>query len=547
MAKDIPVEDLLRMKGTLDAQRDVLDNTYESCLFYYLPEYQSESEYTTELSEEFQPLDVGGQRASSTLASGIFSNTISLDREFFSFRASKEELNDDDEVKRWLSDAAKTCLNRMQTSNYNMMAYESLLYYCVLNTAVMYTEYSDGRLVYQAFPITQCSIAESKDGIVDTLFRGFKMTAQQAYDKWGDNCSEKVLNDYNDPSKRFTEHDFFHAVFPRHDRDIESKHKSEMPFCSYYVDVDSKEIVEDGGYNSFPYAVPRFTRTSTTPYGRGPSFSCLTIAREIDRLSADIVDGIELKLNPPIFLPAGTVQSEVDLAPGAVNFYNAQQGNIVFYQVNIDVDKAEQRVAGLKRDMDSMFYVDLFLSNVDMKNMTATEVQARQGEKAQKINPVSNRLGDEFFSPSISRTLELLVTNQEIPAPPEVLAGEEFKVQYATRLTTMMKSIEVDSAMRSVAQASQLYLAKGETPELGYSINIDKLVKDLLDANNVNNDVIYSERETEEMQEEAADQQAQQQQAQMMSEQMGKVDPNTAPEEGSIAQSMAEESEGGIA
>ncbi len=47
-------------------------------------------------------------------------------------------------------------------------------------------------MVYQNFPITQCSISENKDGIVNTLFRSFYMTAQQAMEKWGEKNSQMI-------------------------------------------------------------------------------------------------------------------------------------------------------------------------------------------------------------------------------------------------------------------------------------------------------------------------------------------------------------------
>ena len=56
MAKDpkkYSADELKQMKGRLDSDRQTLSSTYDSALYYYLPEFQSESEYrnNTKVSE----------------------------------------------------------------------------------------------------------------------------------------------------------------------------------------------------------------------------------------------------------------------------------------------------------------------------------------------------------------------------------------------------------------------------------------------------------------------------------------------------------------
>tara|TARA_R110002020_G_scaffold144145_1_gene317003 strand:+ start:1201 stop:2847 length:1647 start_codon:yes stop_codon:yes gene_type:complete len=539
-SKNYTIEELQQMKSTLESDRNLLMTTYDDCLFYYLPEFQNESEYKkgTKVNEESQPLESHGQTAASTLSSGIFSNTVSMSSEFFGFRTNSEELNQSDTVRRWFAEAAKICLRQMQNSNFAMSCNEAIVWYTSLNTGVLYCEYSGDSMMYQSYPITQCSISEDKNGIVNTLFRSFNMTAQQAMERWGNSNSKQIKEAYNDPSARFQKFPFYHAVMPRDNFDREKMTKDEMPFYSYYCDEQNGIIVEDGGYKTFPYAVPRYERTSISPYGRGPSFTCLPLCREIDRLSFTVGDGIELKANPPSFFPAGTVQEDVDLLPGAVNFYNPAQGNIVFYQQDIDLQGAEARIFRLNEQIRGVFHSDLFRLPEDTSNMTATEVNARRAEKVQAITPVVNRLYDELFSVIITRTLFLLVDNGVIEPYPAELQGKDFNVEYTTKLDSMMKAVEVESVMRSIQQAAGIYETAMNIPKLNSVINIDQAVKNIFIANNVSNDVVYSDQETEDIQKQEAEAQAQAQQQQQMMEKMGTVDPMKAPEEGSIAQQM---------
>ena len=543
MAKDpkkYSAEELKQMKGRLDSDRQTLSSTFDAALFYYLPEFQSESEYrnNTKVSEENQPLQPIGQEAAAALAAGIYSNTVNMGSEFFGFRTNDEELNKSEAVKRWFSDASKACMRQMQNSNFAMATHETILSYVSLCTGVMYSEYDGDSMVYQNFPITQCSISENKDGIVNTLFRSFEMTAQQAMEKWGDKNSEDIQKAYADSAKRFMKFPFFHAVMPRLDTDNEKLTKDNKPFYSYYCDEHSSHIVEDGGYDSFPYAVPRFLKTSTSVYGRGPAFSCLGLCREIDRLEFVLGDATELKANPPSFFPAGTVQEDIDLLPGGVNFYNPSQGNIVFYQTDVDLKGGMQRQFGLIEHVKKLFYADLFRMMDEQKNMTATEVNARLGEKVQAITPVVNRLYDEFFEVTLTRTLQLLVSNGVIPDYPEEIQGKDYTVEYTTKLDSMMKAIEVESAMRSLQQSAGIYEMLMNFPQIGSVINVDRLVKNIYEANNVSNDVLYSEQETAKIQEAEQEAAAAQAQEQQMMDKLGNVDPNKKPEEGSMIDEM---------
>jgi len=538
------VEALGEMKATLDKDKDYFSSVFESALFYYLPEYQGESNdrQGTYISEEYQPLDVVGQKAAQTLAAGIFSNTVSLGSEFFGFRTNDDELNDNEAVRRYFSDAAKLTLQALQNSNYASSTFETILYYSVLNTGIQYSEFSVDKMIYQNIPVTQCSLAEDKDGMVNTIFRSFEMTAQQAYEKWGDDNHQNILTAYKDSNQRFAKYKFYHAVLPRiiSAEDREKLGPEYMPFASCYVDETNGHKLEEGGYNSFPYACPRFYRISTTPLGRGPSFACLPTVREIDRLRADIIDGVELKLQPPVFLPAGSVDEDVDLTPASINYYNPAAGGVVFYQPDIDIQGGQVQRADLKNDVMGMFFADLFTPMEDLKNMTATEVNARMSEKAQAITPVVHRLYDELFSPTITRTFELLIEKGVIPPPPEELNGKDYTVEYTTRLSALLKQVESNSAVNATNIAASLLQISAELPSINSLVDVDKMIKRIFEAQNVDNDLLYSEEETAEIRKAAKEAADKQRAAEAAVDKIGNIDPNVVPESGSMAAGLAE-------
>jgi hypothetical protein len=540
------IDKLKEMKAKLDSDRDLYRSVWESCLFYFLPQRQSESmdRANSRVAEDTQPLDTTGQKSAEIFTSGIYSSTVTMGSEFFGFRTNNEELNKNDNVKAWFSTASKECLRYMQNSNYQMMSYEALQYYSTLETGVLYTGWEGNGLFYQSFPITQCSISEDKDGIVNTMFRSFMMTPQQAYEKWGDDNSKEMLEAYADPQKRFVQYPFYHACMPREAKKVKSDALvgEDMAYASYYVDEQNSHIIEEGGYKSFPYAVPRYLRDSTSPYGRGSAFSALPLTRQLDECRADLMDARQHKLQPTVFLPVGSTQADVDMRPNAVNFFNAQQGVPVFYNPDVDINAGQQEQLNTQQEVRDLFFVNLFtaMSQADAK-MTATQVNAIKSEKAQGLAPVINRLYDEFFSPSISRTLELLMDNGALSAPPEELQGQEWTVEYTTRLSALLDQIEVNSTLETVNQAFNLYAMEVENPKIGDVIDLDQLVRDMWVASNSNMEVIRSEEETEEIRANRAEAQAQQQQAEQASQMIAPIDASSAPEQGSPLQQMVDQ------
>ncbi len=540
------VEKLNSMKQSLDAQRDEFRNVYDNLLYYMMPELQDASmdRINSAVSEEQVPLDPTASKCAQILSSGLFSNTITMGTEFFGFRTNDEELNEAENVKRWFANASKTCLRYMQNSNYQLMSYECLSYYVSLCTGVLYTGWENDSLFYRSYPIPQVSVSEDMNGIVNTVFRSFMMTAQQAVEKWGDKNAKEILDAYKNPEQRFIQFPFYHAVLPRDPKSVKEDALvgKDMPFASFYVDQQNKHILEESGYQEFPYAVPRFQRTSVHPYGKGSAMQALPLARELDECRADLMDARQHKLQPTTWLPIGSTEEDIDNRPNAVNFYNPQGGVPLFQSPDVDMTSGMQEQVQTQNEVKELFFVSLFtaLSQADAK-MTATQVNAIKSEKAQGLSPIINRLYDEFFSPCIERTLMLLMRNGKLDDMPEELQGKEWTVEYKTRLDSLLDQIEVNSTLAVIEKIFNLYSMEAQVPAVGEIVDLDQLSRNIAIAEHADMDVIYSTDETEEMRAQRAEAQAQAQQAEAMQNMTAPVDMSKAPEQGSPIQQAQEQ------
>lgn len=538
--------DLCKMKETLDANRDVFRGVWDDLLYYFMPEMQDSSmdRMTSSISEELTPSDPTGSKSAEILSSGIFSNTITMQTEFFGFRTNNEELNEVTEVKEWFTSASKECLRYMQNSNYQLMSSETIDYYVSTCTGVFYTDWVGDGLFYKNFPIMRCSIAEDANGLVDTIFRSFEMTAQQAYQKWGEKNSSKIIEKYNDPEGRFEKFNFFHAVLPRDPKKVKKDTLigEEMPYASYYVDEENKTILEEGGYHEFPYAVPRFQHSPEHCFGKGASMKALSVCRQLDECREDLMDARQHALQPTTWLPVGSTEGDVDNRPNAVNFFNPQSGIPIFQAPQVDQQAGMIEQQQAQQEVKEIFYVPLFtaLSSADAK-MTATQVNAIKSEKAQGLSPIINRLYDEFFSPSIERTLMLLMRNGKLKPMPEALQGVEWSVEYKTRLDSMLEQIESNSNVEFFETAFNIKAMEAQAPDLSDIVDTDKMIRDMAIAKHVDMDIIRSEEETKKLREQKAIAMQQQQQAEAMQNSIAPVDLSKAPEQGSAIQQAQEQ------
>src|SRR5262249_32263241 len=114
-------------------------------------------------------------------------------------------------------------------------------------------------------PLSECVVAENALGVIDTVYRKFKMTGRQAAQQFEmKNLAEQTQKQIEqDP---FCNIEFLHCVKPNDDYEGELGDKR---FNSIYVETDRRKEVKRSGYHDFPYQVPRWMQCAGESYGRG--------------------------------------------------------------------------------------------------------------------------------------------------------------------------------------------------------------------------------------------------------------------------------------
>jgi hypothetical protein len=523
----------------LDTSQSYWDDIWREVLAYCMPEERTERTGRTEGESRPAPVDVTAVVNTEKLASFLYANTIATGSEWFVLRGRREEDNDSDEFARWLSEAGDICIKSLQDSNFATKLHAVLRKIVCLGTGCIYVDRRNGRTNFREYPIHDVRVARGRDGVIDRVYRKFRMTASEAAAEWGEDAlPQDIRKAAAVPQDKHKPFDFLHVVAPRDGKgqDPGRRDAKALPFASFYIARDSRHVVSESGYSSMPYAIARFDEASDEVLGRGPALRGLPAIRAINRVARDHMEITEMAAWPPIFVEGELDARDMRLVPGAVNYYAQGSRPPEQYQVNAQV--LAYTGAELQRQAENLrqlFYIDLFaMMEEASKAMTATEVNERSTEKMQALAAVVVRLHSELFTPLVERALRLLLEDGTVPPPPPGFEDRQWDVAYTTRMDAKLAQVEVNNIRSTVAISREISDSIATYPEdLRPLFDMDRITRKVAHALNVDPDLVRSEYEADKarkaMQQAAAAAQAEQAQR----EAFRPMDPMQAPQPGS--------------
>jgi hypothetical protein len=433
--------------------------------------------------------DTTARRANQILAAGFHGNMTNPATKWFNLRLADNELNKVQEVKVWLADSENKILDVLNASNFNEQIHEAYTDLGSVGTAVLLEEEDIKEIIrFKAIFIEEIVIDENAEERVDTVYRKYKMSAKAASDLWGDRAGPKtqemMKNDKWD--EKIT---FIHCVMPRQVRDPSKSDSINMPFESTHVEVDSRTVVAEGGFNEFPYMVTRFNKVSNDMYGYSPGVILLPDIKMLNAISKTLIKAAQKIVDPPLIMPHDGFLLPLKTTPGGLNYKLSGNANDRIEPLetkgNIPIGRDMQN--DYRQAINAGFFTDLFMLLADRKNMTATEVQERIAEKMVMLGPVIGRMQSELLDPIIDRTFGILLRNGVLLPPPEVLEGREIVVEYVSPLALAQRREAITSV------SSLLQLASGVAqfiPEVIDKIDGDKVIDEAAEIYGVSPEII---------------------------------------------------------
>ena len=409
-------------------ERQVIQGFYDQSVS---SSYSSPREYLQSISTEIY--DMTAQQAIHTLTAGMQGYVLNQSAPWFAHTLAKERMRDLPGVMQYLSEIDEQLLSALNRSNFYSEAGPLIMDCAALGTGSLYYEPDAGdSYVFRSISMNELYIAEDAQRRVDTVYRVMQLTKRQAIQRFGYERLSDRIKQTNDDSIQFN---VLHAVFPREDaRDQEiglirraprSLLAMDAPYISVWKELsgpgglgpwntdqqspgaDELKILGYGGYRHFPYACWRWQLVTSSPYAIGPTQTIMPQVYQAQFFGRMLANSAQLHVQPSFTIPT-SVQGEPDLTPGGYTFLANPTDRIEAVQRTggnypIGVDREERISKGI-RDYYGVDYFMLITGGTGSEGIsrTATEILAKESEKAAVLNSMMGRQGHDVHKPALT-------------------------------------------------------------------------------------------------------------------------------------------------
>lgn len=442
--KKLPIKRILEKKQRLKSQRANFETQWQDITDLCVPRKNNIlNQKAVGEKRNFQVLDNTGMVSNELLAGALHGLLTNPYGEWFEYTTGDTTLDQDDDVRLWLQDAARKTINVINSSNFQTEVHELYIDLPSICTGCMYIE--EDRL-----NVIRCStkfigdylVDENYLGFVDEIYREWKWPANKIVAKFGiDKCPKEVKDAYTKGLD--TQFHCVQAVYPKSLTEPgKAGYYSHYILCNPEVDL----LVEQ--YTSFPYVVPRWSKATGEVYGRGPGMNALPELKVLNKMAETMLIGAQKVVDPPLQVEDDGVVLPLRTMPGGISFRRPGSDPIrpVFNDTRIDF--GYQAMEDRRKRVRDAFYVDQLQLQAGGPMMTATEVMQRTEEKMRLLGPMLGRMQDEFLKPLIDRVFDIMLKRNMFLPIPAVLGGRKIDVRYSSFIAKAQRMSEAQNVSR---------------------------------------------------------------------------------------------------
>ena len=501
--------------SALESDRATWEDHWQDILDYVMPRKADISFVRAKGTKRTEVLyDSTAITANNLLAASLQGTLTSPSLPWFHLKLRDKELNENRDVQLWLEDSARRMYDTFNESNFNTEVHELYLDLCSVGTGSMFVEegnngFETEGIHFNTLHIAEYFIQENINGQVDTLYRKYKLTARQAIEEFGeDNLGEKILEaSKNKPDKMFN---FIHAVEPTKDYERAlGKANTKLPFHSCHVCVEDKMVVRTGGYNEFPYLVPRWAKATGEIFGRSPSYNALPDIKTLNKAVEIGLKAWAKAIDPPLLVQDDGVIGRVRMTPAGITVVR-NDGAIKPLQIGSNWQITDMKETQLRTAIRQAYYSDQ-LQLQEGPQMTATEVQVRYELMQRLLGPTLGRFQSEFLNPLIERTFGIMLRAGALMPEPDIIKGQQIDVEYVGPLARSQRMEESVAIERLYGLAMNVVQVD---PTIMDNINHDEAIRLRATLLGVPKTILRGRDEVEELREQRAEQQQAMAQAQ---------------------------------
>jgi hypothetical protein len=456
----------------LETDRSTWEDHWQEILDYVMPRkaditfIRSRGEKRTEVL-----FDSTAITANNLLAASLQGTLTSPSLPWFSLKLRDDDANKVRDIQIWLEDTARRMYAVFNESNFNTEVHEMYLDLCSVGTSAIFVEEANegflkGGLHFNTLHISEYFIQENVKGTVDTLYRKYKMTARQAVQEFGEkNIGTKIKEALK--AKPDTQFNFIHAVEPTEDYERAiGKVKTKLPFHSCHVCFEDKMVVRTGGYNEFPYLVPRWAKATGEIFGRSPSYNALPDIKTLNKAVEIGLKAWAKAIDPPLLVTDDGVIGRVRMTPAGITVVRSDTA-IKPLQIGSNWQITDLKENQLRTAIRQAYYSDQ-LQLQEGPQMTATEVQVRYELMQRLLGPTLGRFQTEFLNPLIERVFGIMMRSDALMPRPSEMEGRNMDIEYVGPLARSQRMEEAIAVERLYQLAMQV-------------VQVDPTVMDVID------------------------------------------------------------------
>ena len=501
--------------ANLESVRATWEDHWQEILDYVMPRkadvtfVRSRGEKRTEVLYDSTAIT-----ANNLLAASLQGTLTSASLPWFHLKLRDTETNQNRDVQLWLEDSAKRMYEIFNESNFNTEVHELYLDLVSIGTGAIFVEegskgFDKEGIHFNCLHIAEYFIQENINGKVDTLYRKYKLTARQAIQEFGEeNVGEKILESVKEkPDKEFN---FIHAVEPTEDYErAVGKSNTKLPVHSCHVCTEDKMVVRTGGYNEFPYLVPRWSKATGEIFGRSPSYNALPDIKTLNKAVEIGLKAWAKAIDPPLLVQDDGVIGRVRMTPAGITVVR-HDGAVKPLEIGANWQITDMKEGQLRTAIRQAYYSDQ-LQLQDGPQMTATEVQVRYELMQRLLGPTLGRFQTEFLNPLIERVFGIMFRAGAFKDAPEIIGDSKIDIEYVGPLARSQRMEEAVAIERLYTLAMNI----GQVdPSIMDNIDHDEAIRMRARLLGVPKTVLRSSEQVEEIRAAAAEAQQQAQMAQ---------------------------------
>ena len=414
MSDDL-LKELQQLNDNLSSIKKNYESSWQDTAKYFLP---TKTDITTQKTagdnkDIFQLFDSTTVVSLDNFANILNGTLTNKSSPWFKVSVQDDELSNDDKVKEWLDDVTKKIWNEIYNpaSNFEIAHYENLQAFgCFGNIGMKIEEGKNNLYNFKALHIRTYAINENDEGKVDTCILTIPMQARQIIDKFrnieGVKIPEVIIKaNEKTPYENF---EIKLVIMPRKNKDLEKTDFLNMPFVGYWVDFQNKTIISETGFNTFPVAFGRGTKSSGEIYGVGRAILALADARTLNRMTSDYLEASEKSLKPPLIVNA-EFEKQLDLTPLSTNYVRGILGQGRAVEPIIDTKGFQPTVELMLNRQESIrkiFFLDKLVV-LDDPRATATQILELRAESYRIMGSIATSIA-EYLENILNRCFDII-------------------------------------------------------------------------------------------------------------------------------------------